>query len=177
MHEVLQSLGVIQGSPSQTRLVTPYADGLKVFSSFLGTAKTTMKTMIYSATLPVFFNDVIAAKARGVQVKVIFDHSQSEGHAEHPQILQLIKNGFKDGEDFIVGTSPVHDQIIHIKSTWIDGRWVEDGSFNYSQSALAQINTICISDWPEYAAFLDTLFQLQWDWILKHESRYNSLTN
>jgi len=172
MKEVLGALGVLKGNPEQTRLVTPYADGLKAFSAFLDTAKTKMRTMIYGATLGVFFDDLISAKVRGIDVKVIFDHTQSAGHAEHPQIQRLLDAGWKDGVDFVIGTSPEAGQIIHIKATWIDSRFVEDGSLNYSPSAFKQINTVTFSDWPDYAVYLDGIFQTSWDWILANDQRY-----
>jgi phosphatidylserine/phosphatidylglycerophosphate/cardiolipin synthase-like enzyme len=172
MNTVLGALGVLQGAPQQTRLVTPYADGIKAFSAFLGTAKTTMRTMIYGATLGVFFDDIIAAKQRGIDVKAIFDHTQSCGPAEKVQIQRLLDAGWKDGVDFVIGTSPEAHQIIHIKATWIDGRYVEDGSLNYSPSAFKQVNSICISDWPEYANYLDGIFAQQWKFILDHEPQY-----
>lgn len=173
MKSVLGALGVIQGNPQQTRLVTPYADGLKAFTAFLGGAEQKIRTMIYGATLSVFFDDLIAAKKRGVDVKCIFDHSQAEGHYERPEIQRLLEAGWVDGQDFVIGTSPKSHQIIHIKATWIDDRWVEDGSLNYSNSGFAQINTVCLTDWPDYAAYLDGIFQTQWDWILSHEAQYN----
>lgn len=172
MNSVLGALGVLHGTPEQTRLVTPYADGLKAFTAFLDSAETKIRTMIYGATLGVFFDDLIRAKKRGLDVKCIFDHSQAEGHYEGPEIQRLLDAGWMDGQDFVIGTSPKSHQIIHIKATWIDGRWVEDGSLNYSNSAFAQVNTICINDWPEYAKYLDGIFTTQWDWIMKHEPQY-----
>lgn len=174
MNSVLGALGILKGSPEQTRLVTPYVDGVKAFSAFLGTAKSKMRTMIYSATLPVFFDDLMAAKKRGVEAKIIFDHSQSAGRAERPEIERLLKAGWVDGQDFVIGTSPEAHQIIHIKATWIDDRFVEDGSLNYSPSAFKQINTITFSDWPEYAAYLDGIFETSWQWILDHEPQYQA---
>lgn len=172
MDAVLGALGVLKGSPEQTRLVTPYADGIKAFSAFLGTAQKKLRTMIYADTLDVYFDDVIAAKKRGVDCKIIFDHSQAEGHYEHPKITELINAGWIDGTDFVIGTSPESHQIIHIKATWLDDMWVEDGSLNYSPSAFKQVNTVCFSDWPEYATYLDGIFQEQWSWILAHETQY-----
>lgn len=172
MDAVLGALGVLKGNPEQTRIVTPYADGIKAFTAFLSTAKQKLRTMIYADTLEVYFDAVHALKTAGVDIKIIFDHSQERGHYEHPQILKLISAGWKDGVDFVVGTSPEAHQIIHIKATWIDGRWVEDGSLNYSPSAFKQVNTVTFSDWPEYAAYLDGIFETQWKFILEHESQY-----
>lgn len=175
MDSVLGSLGIIQGSPQQTRIVTPYADGMKAFSAFLGTATSKIRVMIYGATLQVFFDDMIKAKNAGIDVKAIFDYAQSRGHSERPEIDRLVQAGWKDGVDFLIGTSPEDHQIIHIKSTIIDDRWVEDGSLNYSVSAFKQINTISLSDWPEYAEYLTNIFDQQWQWILQNEMKYNQL--
>ena len=172
MQSVLGALGVIQGAPQQTRLVRPYADGMKAFSAFLGSAQHKMRTMIYGATLQAFFDDLIAAKNRGIDVKVIFDHTQSAGHAERPQIDRLIAAGWVDGTNFVIGTSPEAGQIIHIKATWIDDKHVEDGSLNYSPSAFKQINTVTFSEWPDYAVYLNGIFDEAWAWILAHDGRY-----
>lgn len=173
MQSVLGALGVIQGSPNQTRLVTPYADGTKAFSAFLGSAQHKIRTMIYGATLQVFFDDMIAAKKSGIDCKIIFDHTQSAGHAERPEIDRLIAAGWVDGTDFLIGTSPEAGQIIHIKATWIDDTHVEDGSLNYSPSAFKQINTVTFSEWPDYAAYLNGIFDEAWAWIAAHDGRYN----
>ena len=172
MHSVLGALGVVQGTPQTTRLVTPYADGMKALSAFLQTAEKKIRTIIYADTLSVFFDDIVAAKKRGLDIRIIFDHSQERGHYEHPHILKLIAEGWKDGVNFVVGTSPKDDQIVHLKSTWIDDRWVEDGSLNYSPSGFKQVNSVSISDWPEYAAYLDGVFEQLWTWILQNEKRY-----
>lgn len=174
MDSVLGALGILQGHPEQTRLVTPYADGLRAFSAFLGSSRSKMRTMIYSATLGLFYDDLLAARERGVDVKVIFDHTQSTGQAERPQIQRLLDSGWVDGKDFVIGTSPEAHQIIHIKATWIDDRYVEDGSLNYSPSAFKQINTVTFSDWPEYASYLDDIFTTSFKWILEHEPSYQS---
>jgi hypothetical protein len=172
MDKVLGALGVIKGSPDQTRLITPYADGLTAMSAFLGSAIRKMRTIIYADTLSIYYDDVVAAKSRGVDVKIIFDHSQAQGAYENPLIQQLLKQGWMDGTDFVIGTSPDSGQIVHLKSTWIDDRYVEDGSLNYSPSAFKQVNSISISDWPEYASYLDGIFVQLWQWILQNESQY-----
>lgn len=174
---VLGSLGIVQGSPAQTRLVTPYQNAENAFITFLGSAQHSIKTMIYSATLRPYFDALIAAKQQGIAVQIIFDHTQAEGHAEKPEIERLVQAGFVDGKDFLIGTSPEQHQICHIKATWIDGRHVEDGSLNYSPSGLKEVNSISISDWPEWAAYLDQVFALLWQFILDHESAYQTFTS
>lgn len=172
MDNVLGTLGVIKGNPNQTRLITPYADGMKAMSTFLGSAAQKMRTIIYADTLSIYYSDIASVKSRGVDVKIIFDHSQSEGAYENPYIQQLLKQGWVDGTDFVIGTSPDSGQIVHLKSTWIDDRYVEDGSLNYSPSAFKQVNSISISDWPDYAAYLDEIFTYLWQWIVQNEPQY-----
>lgn len=174
--QVLGALGVVTGSPKQTRLVTPYQDGLKAFEAFLGSAEHSIRTMIYGCTLQPYFDALIAAKAKGTDVRIIFDHTQAEGHAEKPEIERLVAAGFVDGTDFLIGTSPEAHQICHIKATWIDGTHVEDGSLNYSPSGLKQINTVTFSEWPEWAAYLDTVFAETWAFVLAHEAQYQTFT-
>lgn len=174
MANILGSLGVVTGSPRQTRLVTPYQQVEKAFVAFLASAQTTIRTMIYSATLEPYFDALIAAKQKGINVKIIFDHTQAEGHYEKPQIEKLVKAGFVDGKDFVIGTSPEAHEICHIKATWIDGTHVEDGSLNYSPSGLKEVNTVSFSDWPEWAEYLDGVFEDLWQWVLTHEPQYQT---
>jgi len=174
--QVLGALGVVTGAPQQTRLVTPYQDALKAFEAFLGTAQKSIRTMIYGCTLQPFFDALIKAKQAGVDVKIIFDHTQAGGVAEKPEIERLVAAGFVDGRDFLIGTSPEAHQICHIKATWIDGTHVEDGSLNYSPSGLKQINTVTFSEWPEWAAYLDTVFADTWAFIAGHEAAYQTFT-
>lgn len=172
--DVLGALGVIQGSPTQTRLVTPYQDAQAAFRAFLASAEKSIRFMIYGATYQPFFDALIAAKRKGVSVQGIFDHTQAEGCAEKPEIERLVAAGFVDGKDFLIGTSPDAHEICHIKATWIDSRHVEDGSLNYSPSGFKQIQTVAFTDWPEWAAYLDGVFAKTWAFILASESAYQT---
>ena len=153
MNAILSSLGILHETAEQTRLITPYADGLKAFEAFLAGAAAPgakLRTMIYGCTLQPFFDALIAAHTAGCDVRVIFDHTQAAGKAEAPQIDRLIAAGLKDGEHFLIGTSPVHHQIVHLKATVIrtpDNKvTVEDGSWNYSVSASQQLNDLCFTE-------------------------------
>lgn len=172
--DVLGALGVVHGAPTQTRLVTPYQDAEAAFLAFLGGAQHTIRTMIYGATLAPYFDALIAARGRGVDVKVIFDHTQAEGRAEKPEIERLVTAGFVDGKDFLIGTSPEQHQICHIKATWIDGVHVEDGSLNYSPSGLKQVQSVAFTEWPEWAAYLDGVFAKLWAFVSSREAQYQT---
>ena len=181
MSAILASLGVIHETAEQTRVITPYADGLKAFEAFLGGAAVKgakLRTMIYGCTLSPFFDAVIAAHLAGADVGIIFDHTQAAGRAEAPQIARLKAGGLVDGQHFLVGTSPLHHQIVHLKATVIclpDGNvGVEDGSWNYSPSASLQMNDLCFTASQQLGAYYMQAFDKLWAWVREHEPQYQS---
>ena len=179
MNAILSSLGILHETAEQTRLITPYADGLKAFEAFLAGAAAPgakLRTMIYGCTLQPFFDALIAAHMAGCDVRVIFDHTQAAGRAEAPQIERLMAAGLKDGEHFLIGTSPVHHQIVHLKATVIrtpDNKvTVEDGSWNYSVSASQQLNDLCFTESDALANYYEQAFERLWDWVKANEPQY-----
>ena len=181
MNAILASLGILHERAQQTRLITPYADGLSAFDAFLASSAqpgARLRTMIYGCTLQPFFDALIAAHTAGSDVRVIFDHTQAAGKAEAPQIERLKAAGLVDGQHFLIGTSPEHHQIVHLKATVIwspDGRvGVECGSFNYSPSASLQINDLCFVESAALGAYYEKAFDLLWAWVKQHEPQYQT---
>ena len=179
MNAILSSLGILHERAEQTRLITPYADGLSAFEAFLASSAqpgAKLRTMIYGCTLAPFFDALIAAHEAGGDVRVIFDHTQAAGKAEAPQIDRLMAAGLVDGEHFLIGTSPVHHQIVHLKATVIrtpDGKaTIEDGSWNYSVSASQQLNDLCFTESDALARYYEQAFDRLWDWVSAHEPQY-----
>ena len=179
MNAILSSLGILHERAQQTRLITPYADGLSAFEAYLASSAqpgARLRTMIYGCTLQPFFDALIAAHQAGCDVRVIFDHTQAAGRAEAPQIERLLDAGLVDGEHFLIGTSPVHHQIVHLKATVIrtpDGKAVvEDGSWNYSVSASQQLNDLCFTESEGLARYYEQAFDRLWDWVSAHEPQY-----
>ena len=179
MNAILSSLGILHETAEQTRLITPYADGLSAFEAFLASSAqpgARLRTMIYGCTLQPFFDALIAAHEAGCDVRVIFDHTQAAGRAEAPQIERLMAAGLVDGDHFLIGTSPVHHQIVHLKATVIrtpDGKaTVEDGSWNYSVSASQQLNDLCFTESDALARYYEQAFDRLWDWVSAHEPQY-----
>lgn len=181
MMQVLESLGIIHETAEQTRIITPYADGLKAFQAFLAGAAqpgAKLRTMIYGCTLQPYFDALIAAHKAGADVGVIFDHTQAAGRAEAPEIERLRQAGLVDGQHFLIGTSPVHHQIVHLKATIIwtpDGKvGVEDGSWNYSPSASLQMNDLCFTESASLADYYLKAFTKLWAWVKINEAQYQS---
>lgn len=183
MKSILASLGIIHGSYPTTHVITPYADGLKAFEAFLATAATPgakLRTMIYGCTIAPYFDALISAKKAHCDIRVIFDHTQSAGRAERPQIQRLVDAGFIDGTDFLIGTSPDQHQIVHLKLTMIHVPTltpiVEHGSWNYSVSASKQLNDLCFTESQELAGYAEHAFDLLWAWIAANETTYQAVT-
>ena len=179
MNAILASLGILHERAQQTRLITPYVDGLSAFEAFLAGAAVPgalLRTMIYGCTLQPFFDALIEAHRCSADVRVIFDHTQAAGRAEAPQIERLMAAGLKDGEHFLIGTSPVHHQIVHLKATVIrtpGGKaMVEDGSWNYSVSASQQLNDLCFTESDALARYYEQAFDRLWDWVKTNEPQY-----
>lgn len=176
MPSILPSIGVVQASEPATYLLTPFQNGEQAYLAFLRQAKRKVRVMIYGFTLDDVVLQLIAFRQQGLDVKCIFDRSQASGRTERPEIEKLVAGGFKDGVDFVVGTSPEHHQINHLKATWIDDAAVLHGSWNYSTSASAQYNSIEMVQSPELAALFEQAFQFAWGWIMQNEAAYQTFT-
>ncbi len=92
----------------------------------INSAKQSIFIAIYSFTNDDIASALIAAKARGVEVKVVFDYDQSK--SEYSDDEKLTENGIeirrRDGSGYM-----------HNKFCIIDEEIVSTGSFNYSENA------------------------------------------
>lgn len=125
--------------------------------AMLDNAKSKIRMSCYALTDPAITNALISAKQRGVDVAILADKSQSTGHREAILLNQLATAGVP----FIIGTSPVHHQLLHSKFIVADQQ-VEDGSWNFSgRTASAQSNTANFSTDPsrvaKFTAFWDQM--------------------
>jgi len=87
-------------------------------------AKKTIECMQYSFTLDDFGDEMVEAKERGVNVKVIFETQQLSEYSEYQKLKQL-------------GVSILEDNVpylMHNKYCVFDGDTVITGSMNYSQN-------------------------------------------
>lgn len=133
-------------------LFAPFDQTAQEYLSFVASAKQSVYLLIYGFHLPPLTDLLIAKHKAGVTVNLILDHSQAEGRAESAEVQKLVDAGVP----LLIGTSPVHHQILHTKATIIDEHAVESGSWNYSLSASAQSNTLTFVDDHDYArAYLD----------------------
>jgi phosphatidylserine/phosphatidylglycerophosphate/cardiolipin synthase-like enzyme len=122
----------------------------------------TLRLAVYDLSLPDVADAVLRAKARGVDVRLVYDDSHAAKPS--PEFQRLVDGGvavriLKGGGSF---------GIMHNKFAVFDGELVETGSFNWSVSADQKNfeNAIFRSD-----AELAAGFARYWDWMwgLGHE--------
>lgn len=133
-------------------LFAPFDQTTDEYLKFVDSAKQSIYIIIYGMHLPSLTQLLLSKHQAGVKVNLILDHSQEQGKAEQQEVQKLVDAGIP----LLVGTSPMHGQILHTKATIVDAHAVESGSWNYSLSAALQSNTLTFVDDVEYArAYLD----------------------
>ncbi len=131
---------------------------LKVIDS----SQESLRLAAYSFTSPVIMKRLLAAKKRGVDVKIVVDEKGNRSKASKAA-MNLMVNA-----DIPLRTVSSY-RIHHDKYIVVDGKNVETGSFNYSQSAAKNNseNVLVIWNSPQIASR-----------YLKHwESRWNQGTD
>ncbi len=120
---------------------TPYDDVKQPFLDFLNSAQSSVRMCAYGFTDPEICDTLIKLHKRGVDVSIVMDKTQAAGKYQKG----LVKRLQKEGIPLFIGKSAVKNQLIHAKFVVIDEDKVEDGSWNYSNSASMQDNTLNFS--------------------------------
>ena len=96
-----------------TTCFAPFDDTTAAFLKFVKRAKKSVCISIYGFHLPPLTDALIAKHQAGVKVTIILDHTQAEGKAESGEVQKLVDAGVP----LLIGTSPIHRQILHSKFT------------------------------------------------------------
>nr|WP_243845208.1 phospholipase D family protein [Pseudomonas syringae group genomosp. 3] len=114
--------------------------------------------MGYSFTSPNVVRALIAAKKRGVEVKVVLDARGNEGKASKAAMNLIANAGIE------LRTNAAY-KIQHDKVIVTDGLNVETGSFNYSSAAARSNseNALVLWDSPDVAKMYTQHWQSRWD--------------
>jgi phosphatidylserine/phosphatidylglycerophosphate/cardiolipin synthase-like enzyme len=127
-------------------------------------AETEILIDIYGFTYVPLMDALIERHRAGVAVRIVADHTQAAGLAERPQLQRLVDAGI----DLVIGTSS-RGGIDHSKYLVVDRKVVGFGSFNFSESALAQDNTFTeTSDLAMVAQFVANWQRVHDDAAGKH---------
>lgn len=157
-----------EASVAVRTLFAPFDRTTEEYLAFVNSARQSVFILIYGMHLPLLTEALIAKHQAGVKVNIILDHSQSAGRAEAQEVQKLVDAGVP----LLIGTSPVHGQILHTKATIIDENAVESGSWNYSLSASQQSNTLTFVHDADYArSYLDHWHRIR-GFIILHDAIY-----
>lgn len=127
-------------------LCTPYDDARSALVNLLQHTRHQCLVAVYTINSPILVNTLIDLKKRGVDVEVITDSTQAAGSHEAEALHYLTGAGIP----VFVGKS-VERQIMHTKMAIIDDTVVAYGSFNWTDSAQRQDNTLTIDNDPAVA--------------------------
>lgn len=100
----------------------------QLLESTFAQAKHTLDIAIYSLTDYDIVDAIVAAKKRGVAVRIITDREESRSRYEARELTYLSKFGVP----IMINT---HSGLMHLKMSIIDGRVATTGSYNYSKDA------------------------------------------
>ncbi len=132
---------------------------LKVIDS----SKETLRLAAYSFTSPPVMNSLLAAKKRGVDVKIVVDDKGNHSKASRAAMNLMVNANIP------LRTISKY-RIHHDKYIVVDGKHVETGSFNYSESAAKHNSENVIVIWnnptiaQHYLKHWESRWQQGTDW-------------
>lgn len=129
-----------------TLYCSPYDDIRTNLVTLLQSTKNECLVAVYTINSPLLVNTLIDLKKRGIDVEVITDSTQAAGAHEQQALSYLHKAGIP----VFVGKSLDH-QIMHVKMVIIDDKVSAYGSYNWTDVASRQDNTLTIDNDPKVA--------------------------
>ncbi|WP_206093559.1 phospholipase D family protein [Pandoraea sp. ISTKB] len=124
----------------------------------LGSARQSIQMLAYSFQAPDIMEALVAAKRRGVDVRVVVDKKRNEGKTSRDAMDWVTRQGVE------VRTND-RFHIHHDKTIIVDGATVETGSFNFAKSAETgnSENVVVIRGMPDVARQYVEHWQSRWD--------------
>lgn len=136
---------------------SPEGSAQQLVINTLNSAQQSINLMGYSFTSPEVVKALVAAKRRGVDVRVVLDSKGNQGRASEAAINLLVNAGIE------VRTVDNY-KIMHDKVAIIDDVTVQTGSFNYTRAAQRSNSENVIVMWqmPEVAQVYLGHWQSRW---------------
>lgn len=136
---------------------SPEGSAQQLVINTLSEARQSIALMGYSFTSPTVVNALIAAKRRGVDVRVVLDSKGNQGKSSLAAMNLLVNAGIE------VRTVDAY-KILHDKVAIIDGVTTQTGSFNYSQAAARSNseNVVVMRNMPEVAQVYLQHWKTRW---------------
>lgn len=150
-----------------TAYATPEESALAIaaIATSIAGARTRIRVLMYSFTHPQLVEALIAASARGVDVRVLIDRSSATniyGAGAYGRLLAAL-----GPQRCFTGTAPT-GEIMHRKTMAVDGRLVCDGSLNWSRSGPVEENSLLVITSTRLAADIESQFEALVAWNLAH---------
>ena len=155
---LLLSAAPVVAAPSVSVGFSPEGSAEQLVLSTINNARESIRLMGYSFTSPEVVKALMAAKRRGVDVRVVLDERGNDNRSGQAAMSLLY------GADIPVRTVSSF-KIMHDKVIITDGRNVETGSYNFSRSAARNNseNALLLQDMPAVAQQYLTHWQSRWD--------------
>jgi len=159
--------GMAIAAPTVQAGFSPEGSALQLVQNILDNARQSIRLMGYSFTSPEVVKALIAAKRRGVDVKVVLDEKGNAGKASQAAMNLLVN------ADIPVRTVSRY-KIMHDKIIVTDGQNIEVGSFNYSRAAATSNseNVLVLTGVPEVAKTYLAHWQARWEVGTDWQSTY-----
>ncbi|MBM5781590.1 phospholipase D family protein [Klebsiella pneumoniae] len=124
-----------------SRLEPPEGSARVLVLSAIDSAKTSIRMMAYSFTAPDIMKALVAAKKRGVDVKIVIDERGNTGRASIAAMNYIANSGIplRTDSDFPIQ----HDKVIIV-----DNVTVETGSFNWHCCKVSDEAAFCLIQRP-----------------------------
>jgi len=155
---LLLSAAPVVAAPPVSVGFSPEGSAEQLVLSTINDARESIRLMGYSFTSPEVVKALMAAKRRGVDVRVVLDERGNDNRSGQAAMSLLYGAGI-----------PVRTvssfKIMHDKVIVTDGRNVETGSYNFSRSAARNNseNALLLQDMPAVAQQYLTHWQSRWD--------------
>lgn len=148
----------VSASPSVQAGFSPEGSALQLVLNTIGSAQQSIRLMGYSFTSPEVVKSLVAAKQRGVDVKIVLDEKGNRSRASQAAMNIVVNAG-------IPLRTNGHYAIMHDKVIIVDNHTVESGSFNMTRSAASRNseNVLVLSDVPDVAQTYLQHWQSRWD--------------
>lgn len=148
---------------SATVAFSPRGQAQDLVAHAIGTAKTQVLVQAYGFSNTVILKALTAAKARGVDVRVILDKSNDKGRYSGATFMA------NAGIPVWIDYKPA---IAHNKVMVIDGHDIITGSFNFTEAAQEHNaeNVLFLQGVPDLA----TVYVKDWQWRLGESRQFQS---
>ena len=155
---LLLSAAPVVAAPPVSVGFSPEGSAEQLVLSTINNARESIRLMGYSFTSPEVVKALMAAKRRGVDVRVVLDERGNDNRSGQAAMSLLY------GASIPVRTVSTF-KIMHDKVIVTDGRNVETGSYNFSRSAARNNseNALLLQDMPAVAQQYLTHWQSRWD--------------